>query len=253
MTPAEFDQYREWALGLGLPGVRLRAAGALELSRRTGAEAQQRGSRQLGAAARRMSDVAGLRCAAVSGWCRTSPPGGPCRSSPMSATSSTPDEIWFVEHPPVFTLGIERQPRAFVVAGRYPGGADRPWRSGDVSRPGQLLVYPLSICGVTGWECAVWWWRSRMPSSLCRRVGRDGAGFARGAGGLCGGRQAGERRAYGFAAARVITAWRSMCRWIWRPSSASMSAAIAGFAVTRLADHRALADMGARAPWHRAA
>ena len=48
------------------------------------------------------------------------------------------DEIWFVEHPPVFTLGLNAEPRAFAIAGRYSGGANRPRRSGDLSRSGTV-------------------------------------------------------------------------------------------------------------------
>jgi lipoyl(octanoyl) transferase len=57
--------------------------------------------------------------------------------------SATPDEIWFLEHPPVFTLGMNAS-RAHVLA---PG--DIPVvqidRGGQVTYhgPGQLVVYPL--------------------------------------------------------------------------------------------------------------
>jgi lipoyl(octanoyl) transferase len=58
-------------------------------------------------------------------------------------TASTPDEIWMVEHPPVFTLGMNAS-RDHVLA---PG--DIPVipidRGGQVTYhgPGQLVVYPL--------------------------------------------------------------------------------------------------------------
>ena len=57
--------------------------------------------------------------------------------------SSTPDEIWFVEHPPVFTLGLNAS-REHVLDPR-----DIPVvqidRGGQVTYhgPGQLVVYPL--------------------------------------------------------------------------------------------------------------
>jgi lipoyl(octanoyl) transferase len=57
--------------------------------------------------------------------------------------SATPDELWFLEHPPVFTLGMNAS-RAHVLA---PG--DIPVvqidRGGQVTYhgPGQLVVYPL--------------------------------------------------------------------------------------------------------------
>ncbi len=58
-------------------------------------------------------------------------------------SETTPDEIWFLEHPPVFTLGMNAS-RAHVIA---PG--DIPVvqidRGGQVTYhgPGQLVVYPL--------------------------------------------------------------------------------------------------------------
>jgi lipoyl(octanoyl) transferase len=56
---------------------------------------------------------------------------------------STPDEIWFVEHPPVFTLGMNAS-RAHVLA---PGNIPvvQIDRGGQVTYhgPGQLVIYPL--------------------------------------------------------------------------------------------------------------
>jgi lipoyl(octanoyl) transferase len=58
-------------------------------------------------------------------------------------TADTPDEIWFLEHPPVFTLGMNAS-RAHLLAPR-----DIPVvqidRGGQVTYhgPGQLVVYPL--------------------------------------------------------------------------------------------------------------
>jgi len=55
----------------------------------------------------------------------------------------TPDEIWFLEHPPVFTLGLNAS-RAHLIA---PGGIPvvQIDRGGQVTYhgPGQLVVYPL--------------------------------------------------------------------------------------------------------------
>ncbi len=55
----------------------------------------------------------------------------------------TPDEIWFLEHPPVFTLGMNGN-RAHVLA---PGNIPvvQIDRGGQVTYhgPGQLVVYPL--------------------------------------------------------------------------------------------------------------
>ena len=57
--------------------------------------------------------------------------------------ADTPDEIWFLEHPPVFTLGMNAS-RTHLLA---PGGIPvvQIDRGGQVTYhgPGQLVVYPL--------------------------------------------------------------------------------------------------------------
>jgi lipoyl(octanoyl) transferase len=57
--------------------------------------------------------------------------------------SSTPDEIWFVEHPPVFTLGLNASREHLLAPGDIP--VVQIDRGGQVTYhgPGQLLVYPL--------------------------------------------------------------------------------------------------------------
>ena len=35
-------------------------------------------------------------------------------------TGETPDEIWFVEHPPIFTLGLNANPSHVLEAGDIP-------------------------------------------------------------------------------------------------------------------------------------
>jgi lipoyl(octanoyl) transferase len=58
-------------------------------------------------------------------------------------TPDTSDEIWFVEHPPVFTLGMNANPAHILDAGDIP--VVQIDRGGQVTYhgPGQLLVYPL--------------------------------------------------------------------------------------------------------------
>ncbi|MBU6211881.1 MAG: lipoyl(octanoyl) transferase LipB [Gammaproteobacteria bacterium] len=58
-------------------------------------------------------------------------------------TSETPDEIWFLEHDPVFTLGMNADPAHVLVAGNIP--VVKVDRGGQVTYhgPGQLVVYPL--------------------------------------------------------------------------------------------------------------
>ncbi len=57
--------------------------------------------------------------------------------------AGTPDEIWFLEHEPVFTQGISGRAEHVLAAGDIPVvGIDR---GGQVTYhgPGQLVVYPL--------------------------------------------------------------------------------------------------------------
>lgn len=57
--------------------------------------------------------------------------------------SSTPDEIWFVEHPPIFTLGLNASREHLLRPGDIP--VVQIDRGGQVTYhgPGQLVVYPL--------------------------------------------------------------------------------------------------------------
>ena len=53
------------------------------------------------------------------------------------------DEIWFCEHPPVFTLGVKTRPSHILDPGDIP--VEQSDRGGQVTYhgPGQLMVYPL--------------------------------------------------------------------------------------------------------------
>lgn len=55
----------------------------------------------------------------------------------------TRDEIWFLEHPPVFTLGLNAKPEHVLASGDIP--VVQIDRGGQVTYhgPGQLVVYPL--------------------------------------------------------------------------------------------------------------
>jgi lipoyl(octanoyl) transferase len=57
--------------------------------------------------------------------------------------ASTPDEIWCVEHPPVFTLGLNASREHLLSPGDIP--VVQIDRGGQVTYhgPGQLVVYPL--------------------------------------------------------------------------------------------------------------
>jgi lipoyl(octanoyl) transferase len=58
-------------------------------------------------------------------------------------TQETPDEIWFLEHPPVFTLGMNAKREHVLAPGDIP--VVQIDRGGQVTYhgPGQLVVYPL--------------------------------------------------------------------------------------------------------------
>ncbi len=55
----------------------------------------------------------------------------------------TPDEIWFMEHKPVFTLGVNAAPEHLLAPGDIP--VVQVDRGGQVTYhgPGQLMIYPL--------------------------------------------------------------------------------------------------------------
>jgi lipoyl(octanoyl) transferase len=58
-------------------------------------------------------------------------------------TAATADEIWFLEHPPVFTLGVNASRAHLLAPGDIP--VVQVDRGGQVTYhgPGQLVVYPL--------------------------------------------------------------------------------------------------------------
>lgn len=55
----------------------------------------------------------------------------------------TPDEVWFCEHPPVFTLGLNAAKEHLLAPGDIP--VVQIDRGGQVTfhGPGQLMIYPL--------------------------------------------------------------------------------------------------------------
>ncbi|MEM8984231.1 MAG: lipoyl(octanoyl) transferase LipB, partial [Pseudomonadota bacterium] len=56
---------------------------------------------------------------------------------------TTPDELWFAEHPPVYTLGLAGDPSHVLAPGEIP--VVKTDRGGQVTYhgPGQLMLYPL--------------------------------------------------------------------------------------------------------------
>ncbi len=74
--------------------------------------------------------------------------------------AATADEIWFLEHPPVFTLGMSGRREHVLAPGDIP--VIQTDRGGQVTYhgPGQLVVYPLidlrrSALGVRDLVCAL--------------------------------------------------------------------------------------------------
>jgi len=61
--------------------------------------------------------------------------------------ATTPDELWYLEHPPVFTLGLAGREEHVLDPGAIP--VTRTDRGGQVTYhgPGQLVVYPLFDLG----------------------------------------------------------------------------------------------------------
>lgn len=57
--------------------------------------------------------------------------------------AESPDEFWFLEHPPVFTMGMNARPEHLLAPGEIP--VVNIDRGGQVTYhgPGQLVVYPL--------------------------------------------------------------------------------------------------------------
>jgi lipoyl(octanoyl) transferase len=65
------------------------------------------------------------------------------RSFTDARTLETPDEVWFVQHPPIYTLGMNADPRHVLEPGDIP--VQQIDRGGQVTYhgPGQLVAYTL--------------------------------------------------------------------------------------------------------------
>ena len=61
----------------------------------------------------------------------------------MQRAADTADELWLVEHPPVYTQGLNGKPEHLLTPGAIPGVQTD--RGGQVTYhgPGQLLAYVL--------------------------------------------------------------------------------------------------------------
>jgi lipoyl synthase len=136
VTPQEFDRYRARALSLGFlecvsgPLVRssYRAERALE---RNNAGLDNRSWKAPAPVVRRL------------GLVEYEPTWRAMQRFTEERDAATPDEIWFLEHPPVFTLGMNASRAHLLDPGDIP--VVQIDRGGQVTYhgPGQLVVYPL--------------------------------------------------------------------------------------------------------------
>ena len=88
-----------------------------------------------------------------------------------SRDARTADQIWFLEHPPVFTLGMNGK-REHILAPADISVVQID-RGGQVTYhgPGQLVVYPLLECTDSVSACDDSSSRSRMQSSTLLQSG----------------------------------------------------------------------------------
>ena len=138
--------------------------------------------------------------------------------------AQTADEIWLLQHPPVYTLGLNGNPEHLLAPADIP--VINIDRGGQVTYhgPGQLLVYPLinlrrQSLGSANWSAR---WNNRLsiwPRTMAskRIPGRTRREFMSMAGNW-------PASGCGFAAAAVITAWLSISTWISSLSAASTPA-----------------------------
>jgi lipoyl(octanoyl) transferase len=134
VTPAEFDQYRQWALA---KGFRECVAGPLV---RSSYRAEQTISGLTPTSEKAVEAAASVKWL---GRVDYEPTWREMQRITDTRDANTPDEIWLLEHPPVFTLGLNADPSHVLAAGDIP--VVKIDRGGQVTYhgPGQLVVYPL--------------------------------------------------------------------------------------------------------------
>jgi len=134
VTPAEFDKYRQWALA---KGFRECVSGPLVRSSYRAEQALAGNNAGLVNAAPATPIVKYL------GRVEYEPTWREMQRITDTRDEHTPDEIWLLEHPPVFTQGLNGNPGHVLAAGDIP--VVQIDRGGQVTYhgPGQLVVYPL--------------------------------------------------------------------------------------------------------------
>jgi lipoyl synthase len=139
VTPAEFDQYRQWALA---KGFRECVSGPLV---RSSYRAEQ-AIRGLGTDLFDDDATSSSNKSVPVRWLGRVdyiPTWREMQRITDTRDANTPDEIWLLEHPPVFTLGLNADEGHVLGAGDIP--VVKIDRGGQVTYhgPGQLVVYPL--------------------------------------------------------------------------------------------------------------
>ncbi len=142
VTPAEFDRYREWALARGFrecvsgPLVRSSYRAEQAISGLTNGDTPHFLAN--GAA----PGDSGLTPSWL-GRVEYEPTWREMQRITDTRDATTPDQIWMLEHPPVFTLGLNADAGHVLDAGDIP--VVKIDRGGQVTYhgPGQLVVYPL--------------------------------------------------------------------------------------------------------------
>jgi lipoic acid synthetase len=144
VTPAEFDKYRQWALARGF-----RECVSGPLVRSSYRAEQALAGNNAGLTNMPKQDAAGpaMRHSSPTvkwlGRVDYVPTWREMQRITDTRDEHTPDEIWLLEHPPVFTQGLNGNPDHVLAAGDIP--VVQIDRGGQVTYhgPGQLVVYPL--------------------------------------------------------------------------------------------------------------
>ncbi len=170
--PSEFLRYRRMGAGARLSRVRVRPAGALQLPRRAGAGRQQcRLARRHGRSAprERSTSVRPTPSRVRVRWLGRVPYEPTWRAMQRftdARDAATADELWLLEHDPVYTLGLNADAGACAGSGRDSGRAHRSRRAGDLPRSGSAGGLPAaSTCAARISGCAISSPRSNAPSS----------------------------------------------------------------------------------------
>ncbi|HTU68046.1 MAG TPA: lipoyl synthase [Steroidobacteraceae bacterium] len=167
VTPAQFDEYRQWALAKGfrecVSGPLVRSSYRAEQALAGNNAGLDNGGAGGGVREGEPGKLASVT-PDVSETAEASFPGSPSLTPPLvrwlgrvdyeptwremqritdTRDADTPDEIWLLEHPPVFTLGLNADAGHVLAAGDIP--VVKIDRGGQVTYhgPGQLVVYPL--------------------------------------------------------------------------------------------------------------